>query len=331
MLYDTLLHTLQTTGTAGCATVLSGPHLGEKWHFSDPVPSGWEPVAERLLALPRTAAVCLDGVSYLVERFSVLQPELTIFGGGHISVPLCRLGAMLGFAVRVIDDREKFAAPARFPEAAHVLCADFSEVGELLPQDPNGFYVIVTRGHLGDQICAELVLSRPFAYCGMIGSKKKVALSRERLEQAGFSPEVIARLHAPIGLSIGAQTPEEIAVAIAAELIQERRQHGTAYLSPDLLDGLRAARFGDVLLTIVRKEGSAPRGVGSKLLLRADGTQIGSIGGGAGEFRACQDALRTEIPLLRRYSMRPGDELGMVCGGEIDVLAEPLFSARERP
>lgn len=323
MLDLTFLQELRATGASAVATALSGPHLGEKWLFSQPAEGIWRSCAPQLAETANTGLRSIGGTDYLVERFSA-RPTLTVFGGGHISVPICQLGAMLGFRVQVIDDRPDFARPDRFPEADRVICTPFSQAQQYLPQDANGYYVIVTRGHAGDQQCAELVLSRPFVYCGMIGSKKKVARSLEQLAKAGFSQAVLRRLHSPIGLPIGAQTPEEIAVSIAAELIQEKYRCGVDFLPEKLLSALEAPRPGDVLLTVARKEGSAPRGVGSKMLVRQDGSQVGTIGGGTGEFRACQDARACTAPMIRTYSMEPGGDLGMVCGGKVTVLFEPL-------
>lgn len=145
-----------------------------------------------------------------------------IFGGGHVSRALVPILASIGFPVYVFEDREEFADIARFPAASGTkLCRldSFSEDFEVNPED---FAVIVTRGHQMDYEVLRQVLSTRAAYIGMIGSRAKVAATRDRLTADGFNQADLARVSAPIGLPIGAETPEEIAVSIAAEMIQRR-------------------------------------------------------------------------------------------------------------
>ena len=139
----------------------------------------------------------------------------------------------------------------------------------------------------------------------------------DALEAAGIAREILDGVHSPIGLSIGAQTPAEIAVSIAAELVQERARRGPAAAPP-------AAGEPGVLCTITAKRGSAPRNVGTWMLVRPDGTVLGTIGGGAVEHLAVQEAKALWThgggPVRRHYDLTPGAaELGMVCGGDIDV------------
>ena len=153
-------------------------------------------------------------------------PELVIVGGGHIAQPLCRIGAMLGFRVRVLDDRPEFATPERFPEAAEVIRADlFTAPFGQVKIGPETHLVLVTRGHKYDYqaLLDALRLPTPPAYIGMVGSQRRTRAALEQLLRDGIAPEHMAAIHAPIGLDIGAETPEEIAVAIGAELIQVRR------------------------------------------------------------------------------------------------------------
>lgn len=146
-----------------------------------------------------------------------------IFGAGHCGASLAPLLHSVGFHTTVIDDRAEFANVTRFPSADRIIVPDsFEGIVEQLPIDDNSYIVIVTRGHLHDRAILRESLGTPAAYVGMIGSKRKVAETFRALEESGIPPEVIARVHAPIGLSIGAETPEEIAVSIAAQLIQVR-------------------------------------------------------------------------------------------------------------
>lgn len=152
-------------------------------------------------------------------------PELVIVGAGHIARPLCRVGAMLGFRVRVLDDRPEFATRERFPEAEEVRRADFSDPFRGVPVGPETHLVLVTRGHKYDYEALRDVLRRPAqpAYVGMIGSRRRVRAALEQLAREEIPTDLLARVHAPVGLDVGAETPEEIAVAIAAELVLVRR------------------------------------------------------------------------------------------------------------
>ena len=145
-----------------------------------------------------------------------------IFGGGHVSRALVPAIAAVGFRPVVYDDRPEFADPALFPRAETVLSGDFTKIGEQITLSADDYVVIMTRGHQADYEVLEQTLRSGVKYLGCIGSKKKLALCRERLLAAGFTAEEYARVHAPIGLPIGAETPEEIAVSVAAELIAVR-------------------------------------------------------------------------------------------------------------
>lgn len=153
------------------------------------------------------------------------RPTAYLFGGGHIARHLARLLPMIDFDFVVIDDREEFANPQRFPDARACVVHDFPTVIPMLGLDPASAYlIIVTRGHHFDfDVLQQAVRLQP-AYTGMIGSRRKIGIIFEKLRQQGVSQEDLDRVHAPIGLEIGADTPEEIAVSIAAQLIQVRRR-----------------------------------------------------------------------------------------------------------
>jgi xanthine dehydrogenase accessory factor len=154
---------------------------------------------------------------------------LVIVGAGHIAVPLAQLGCMLGFDVTVLDDREEFATPERFPEPARVQRMDFTRPFEDITINPRSFVVLVTRAHRYDFDCLRAILAREQQprYIGMIGSKRRVRAAFQALLDAGITVEQIAGVKAPLGLDIGAETPAEIAVSIAAELIRERSGSGS--------------------------------------------------------------------------------------------------------
>jgi xanthine dehydrogenase accessory factor len=150
-------------------------------------------------------------------------PTLLIVGGGHIGKALAQIGKLCGFVVAVVDDRPEYASRERFPEADQVLCGDFQEVLRGFPIDPSTYIVCVTRGHRHDEVSLRQVVGSPAAYVGMIGSRRRVGTVLQHLVEDGADPQAVARVHTPIGLDIGAETPEEIAVSIMAEIIQVRR------------------------------------------------------------------------------------------------------------
>jgi len=166
-----------------------------------------------------------DDLGGSVELFVepiLADPILYIFGGGHVSAQIIPLASRVGFKVEVVDDRPEFADPAKFPDAAKVHQFPFEGVLGEIPVDESSYLVIVTRGHIHDKTVLEQCLRTKAKYIGMIGSRRKKAMIYEKLLEEGFTKSDLDRVHAPIGLDIGAETPEEIAVSIVAELIQVR-------------------------------------------------------------------------------------------------------------
>jgi xanthine dehydrogenase accessory factor len=150
-------------------------------------------------------------------------PVLCLFGAGHVAQPLARMAKACGFRVELADDRVKFANAERFPEADLIVLDDFPAAAEKMNLGPNSYAVVVTRGHKGDGEALRAVLGRGLRFVGLLGSRPKVVHIFAALQEQGVSPEELASVHAPLGLEIGAQTPEEIAVSILAEMIAVRR------------------------------------------------------------------------------------------------------------
>jgi xanthine dehydrogenase accessory factor len=182
------------------------------------------------LATPRTQhglrALPVGGQAlelYLEVRWPV--QELIVVGAGHIALPMAHVGSMLGFRVTVLDDRPDFATLERFPTAHRVVRADFSDPFADIRLHERSHILLVTRGHKYDYECLVRALRAdpPPAYIGMIGSRRRVRATYVQLVEEGMSMDLIDRIHAPVGLDVGAETPEEIAVAVAAELIMVRR------------------------------------------------------------------------------------------------------------
>jgi xanthine dehydrogenase accessory factor len=169
-----------------------------------------------------TGLVCGGTLEVFVEP--VLPPALLyVFGAGHVSINLCKVATIAGFELIVTDDRASYATKDRFPAAREVRVLDFDEAFAKLEPNEASYIVIVTRGHRDDMRILRWAVQTRARYVGMIGSKRKVIGIAKTLQEEGLSAHLFDRVHAPIGLDIGAVTPEEIAVAITAELIAVRR------------------------------------------------------------------------------------------------------------
>ena len=167
--------------------------------------------------------ICGGNMDILIEPV-MTSPNLYVFGGGHISFSISKIGKMLGFKVTIIDDRPEFANSDRFPEADEIIAQDLKEVFLKINVNKSSYIVIVTRGHLQDELVLEWAVKTEAKYIGMIGSKKKFTLTKKHLEDK-FKLKEIKRIHCPIGLDINAQTPEEIAVSIISEIIKVKNEN----------------------------------------------------------------------------------------------------------
>lgn len=277
--------------------------------------------------------------SYLIEPYFP-EPRLIVFGGGHIAKPLVEFGTRLGFIVTVVDDRPMFANRNRFPEAEDVICDSFDKCFTWLNLNESAFAVIVTRGHRHDLDCLRQILNYKTAYTGMIGSRRRVKIVKEQLLGEGYSVEQLNRVNAPIGLEIGAVTPEEIAVSILAQVISYRRLAGSAAGStaslkvnwPELdravlVDLCKEGDDPRAVVTIVATKGSVPRKAGAKMIVWPHGRTLGSIGGGCSEGEAvitARDVIRSGGYRIQNIDMtgQIAEEEGMACGGAMEVIIE---------
>ena len=162
-----------------------------------------------------------NGAEYFVEAYTT-PPQLVLCGGGHVSKSIAPLAKTLGFRVFVTDDREEFANADRFPEADIIIAKKPEDALSELPINPNTFIIVATRGHRYDNVALAAAARTSAKYVGLLGSKRKIILIYEDLMQMGISRERIRELRAPIGLDIGARTPEEIAVSIMSEVLMFR-------------------------------------------------------------------------------------------------------------
>lgn len=271
-----------------------------------------------------------------VTRRWIPKERLILLGGGHIALPLCRIGAMLDFSVVVVDDRPSFANHLRFPEADTVICGDFGESIDSLKLRPEDFVCTITRGHRHDADCLRRILKWTMPkYLGMIGSRRRVSGLMELLKEEGYDTERLEQVHAPIGLKINAQTTTEIAVSIAAQLVECRRkgqkteQDQECLLQTNvdmaLLQTLAAPKEPLLMALVVDTKGSTPVKSGAMMAVGKLGRVEGTIGGGCGE---------AEITQIARHMVGTGEskvvsvnmtnevaeEEGMVCGGIMKVL-----------
>jgi len=166
--------------------------------------------------------LCGGDVEIFIEPV-IPAPTVFIFGGGHIALALAKMAKLVGFKIVVIDNRPEYAAPQRFPEAEQALAIDYAQSFSKLKIGKTGYIVIVTHGHMGDEVVLEGALKTEAKYIGMIGSKTKNKAVYSHLLAKGITQEQLDRIYAPIGLSIYARTPEEIAASILAEIIQVKR------------------------------------------------------------------------------------------------------------
>ncbi len=185
---------------------------------------------EKPYLIPETNVIASLHNTGLIETL-VPPPRLLIIGGGHIAIYLAQIAKIAGFQVIVQDDRPDFATKARFPDASLVLAEPIDSIQEILNKNTNLYVALVTRGYLQDLAVLRLLSNYQLPYIGMIGSKKRVNTVYKTLQAEGCSTEFFNQIYAPIGLDIGALTPEEIAVSICAELIKVRRGGTGNFLS----------------------------------------------------------------------------------------------------
>ena len=163
-----------------------------------------------------------DGTELFVEGYTT-PPTLVLMGGGHIGKSTAVVAKNLGFRIYVVDDRAEFANVERFPEAEATIVADYDKGLEQVPINANTYIVVATRGHRQDDYALEGAIRTRARYIGLLGSKRKTLLIYKHLLKEGYSPERLKAVRAPVGLDIGALTPEEIAVSIMSEITMMRR------------------------------------------------------------------------------------------------------------
>lgn len=321
------------------ATVLEGEAAGTRYFWADGELLGYtgtgevnEELKTQITETPQSGIYEIEGQKFFIEHLK-RQAHLVICGGGHVSQQVIKLAGKVGFHVTVLEDRPYFADRAREAGADLVLCDAFEKSLQGIAGTPDTYFLVVIRGHRFDRACLEQILKKPYAYVGMMASRGRSALLKKQMAGDGFDRKALDEMHTPVGLSIHAETPEEIAVSIVAELIQIKNQTkktaGYDSLLMEYLTGVKEQGQPKVLATIIARRGSAPRSIGTKMLVLGDGRIIGTIGGGCMESEVqhqCLRLLREENEKSRivcaDMTVSQAEDEGMVCGGTIDVFLE---------
>jgi xanthine dehydrogenase accessory factor len=225
-----LFQELSAAGTGVLVSIIAPDALPRKIRLADPAPvEGTEFSHEIVTALQEAATTGEFGVRVSTEAMDVFveslapAPRVVLFGAGHLSYRIARYAKSVHFRVVVCDDRAQYANRERFPEADDIIVEDFTRVFERVAVDAGSYLVIVTRGHRCDEVVLEQAVKTTARYVGMIGSRHKTAMLREKLEKKGIARELLERVYSPVGVAIGAVTPEEIALSIVCELVKIRR------------------------------------------------------------------------------------------------------------
>ncbi len=159
-------------------------------------------------------------------------PTLCLFGAGHVAQPLARMAKAAGFRVQVADDRIKFANRERFPDVDLLVVEDFATAAGQMTLGPNTYAIVVTRGHKGDAEALRAVVGKGLRFVGLLGSRPKLVHLASALEESGVPPEDVAEIHCPLGIEIGAASPEEIAVSVLAQVIAVRHAVPPSAIAP---------------------------------------------------------------------------------------------------
>ena len=171
----------------------------------------------------KTGLICGGEITIFIDVIEP-KPRLIIIGSGHIGYPLAKLADILGFEIVIVDDNKELATEDRFPMAKEILVGDFLEVLDKIEVRPHDYVVIVYGEPEHDYLALKKMIEKGVHYVGLLGSRVKVAKFKERLKKEGVSEEIFKSLYAPVGLDIGAQTPEEISISILAQIIKIRRK-----------------------------------------------------------------------------------------------------------
>lgn len=322
------------------ATVIEGTNTGEKILLENgkiifSSGSFLTQHTEEILAAGNTCITAMDGQSVYVELAGA-ENHMVICGAGHVAMPIIQIAKLVGFTVTVIDDRKEFTDKALAAGADNVITGEFEASLDTVEGNGNTFFVIVTRGHSHDNKCLRSILKKNYAYLGMMGSSRRISIVKQDMINEGWPENKIMDIHAPIGLKINSDTPEEIAVSILAEIIQVKNSSKDIIFPRPVLDRILGSHHQEemkgrrMLCTIVDKQGAAPREIGSRMLYSDRGEQTGTIGGGLMEALTKRKAdemfaqgVHYSLSHFQLNADAASDE-GEVCGGDLYVFLEEV-------
>ena len=221
--------------------------------------------------------------------FDTDRQTAVLCGAGHVSAALAAVLQPLGWQVIVIDDREGLLTKERFPHADHLIFDSFANLSSY-EFPPESYYVTMTHAHELDFACLAAILSQNFGYVGMLGSKTKAAKAFRQLRAQGFDESLLSRIHTPVGLPIGAETPGEIAICIAAEMIQTYRSSAHNHVDASIKAALQQPD-AKILATVIATSGVTSRQSGASMVVFGNGKTVGTVGGGSIEYEAIQKCL----------------------------------------
>jgi hypothetical protein len=223
-IYDVMKEVLSQAQSALIVTAVSGPSLGAKTLYREdgqilygPAIEGFDPNGAKVNQL-----LTLGETEYFVEAVEK-DPSVLVLGAGHVSRAITDLLLFIGCKVTVLDDRPEYLVPEFFDDRVNRVCLPMDQFKDKLPLHEYNGFIIVTRAHEYDNICLSQLRDQLPTYMGVMGSQKRIHFAFEVLEAEGWTPEELAQVYAPIGLAIGAQTPEEIALSIVAEYLAVTR------------------------------------------------------------------------------------------------------------
>lgn len=252
----------------------------------------------------------------------VTYPNIVSFGAGHIAKALFDIAEVLGYSFSVIDERKEFCNKTRFKNA-EIFNIPYTALNKEKFNFISPYFVILTHGHKFDEECLEYCIKQNYSYLGMIGSKHKVAKTFRSLKEKGINTTFFSSVDAPIGLRIGAESPEEIALSIMGKIISVFRENKSSFAyTASYLDF--ASKNKGISVRIISNNGSTPRKKGSELFLNTKGEVRGTIGGGALELEALKRAeellKQGESYYIEEEKLNSKGSLNMECGGEVRLL-----------
>lgn len=340
-IYKDLLHTLEGESQAVILTMLADS-ISKQLVLKSALDTASQVDSPAALSFQECRPLLLkeEENTIIAEPF-FKEERLLIFGGGHVAYILSEIAAKIGFSVVVTEDRPEFGNKERFPWASNVYCEQFDRVINSMTITVSDYIVLLTRGHFYDKMCLKALYKQErSSYLGILASRRRMRELTEQLSEDGIEEEWMSQIHSPVGLDIGAVTPEEIAIAILAQIIQTKRLSADSkqrIIRSDI--DMRVIRHlanppenrrtvKKAIFTILENHGITPRKAGAKMIVYEDGVLVGTVGGGPAEGNLIMEApnfLNSNIPYRICYSDIGGlltDDQTQVSNDYLKILIE---------